>query len=108
MWFYLILTIAGAVVPWFFNLRQALYGTEPFTVTNFLEAGVANDFVSSITFDFFITATAVFAFMIIEARRLKMKGLVWYIIFTFLIAFAFTCPLFLFNRERALQKIKIG
>jgi hypothetical protein len=40
-----------------------------------------------------------------EARRLQMRGLIWYILATFLVAFAFACPLFLLFRERKLQKL---
>lgn len=105
-WFYLAMAIAGAIVPWYFNYHQLAYGLEPFTLANFLGAGFENDFVSSISSDFFIATTAMFVWMIVEARRLRMKNLWVYILFTFVIAFAFTCPLFLFNRERLLSGTK--
>ncbi|MBC7889070.1 MAG: DUF2834 domain-containing protein [Ferruginibacter sp.] len=97
---YLLFAIAGALVPWYFNVQQMLYGEEPFTMLNWLKAGMANPFTSSITTDFLIGTTPVLIWMMIEGKRLKMKWLWIYFILTFLIAFAFTCPLFLFNRER--------
>jgi len=44
--------------------------------------------------------------MIPEARKLNIKGwvIILLIVLTFAVAFAFTFPLFMFLRERALQK----
>jgi len=104
MIFYLLFAIAGAIVPWYFNITQAVNGPEPFTLGNYFAAGFANPFVSSISADFFIGTTPVLVWMIVEGRRLKMKHLWFYVVFTFAIAFAFTCPLFLFMRERKLAQ----
>lgn len=41
--------------------------------------------------------------MCVEARRLGMRHLWVYVLGTVLVAFAFTCPLFLLMRERHLQ-----
>lgn len=100
MWIYLIFAIAGLVVPWYFNLQFILYGDEPFSVRRFLADGMATPLSSSITTDFLIGATPVFIWMMVEGRRRKMKHLWFYFVGTFLIAFAFACPLFLFMRER--------
>jgi hypothetical protein len=103
MWFYLLMSAAGAIVPWYFNLNQIANGIEPFTLLNYFRAGFENNFAASITADFFIGTTPVVIWMVMEGRRLKMKGIWAYILFTFVIAFAFTCPLFLFNRQRILS-----
>lgn len=105
MWFYLLLTFAGLVVPWYYNLDYILNGAEPMSISGFISAGFANSLVSSLTSDFLIAATATFTFMLVEARRLRMKNVWIYIVFTFLIAFAFTCPLFLLMRERKLKQV---
>ncbi|RAV97740.1 DUF2834 domain-containing protein [Pseudochryseolinea flava] len=102
MWFYLLMAIAGALLPWYFNI-QALLGPVPFTLKNYIAAGFANNFVASISIDFLIAASTMMTWMIIESRRIKMRYIGWYIAFTFLISFAMTCPLFLFNRERLLK-----
>ena len=46
--------------------------------------------------------------MVVEGRRLGMRHLWFYVVATFLIAFAFTCPLFLFMRERLLAARAAG
>ena len=106
MWFYFLMSVAGACVTWYFNMRQLVFGDQAFTLKNYLMAGLANDFTSSITTDLLIVAITIIGWMIVEARRLKMKGIGWYILFTFLIAIAFTFPLFLLNRERRIQATK--
>ena len=85
MWFYMLMAMAGAIIPWYFNLQQLMYGDQPFTLGNYLGAGLANDFVSSITTDFLIVAAPFMVWMIVESRRLRMKGIGWYIVFTFLL-----------------------
>jgi hypothetical protein len=104
---YSILAIAGFIVPWYFNIQHVSTG-EKFTVETWLSAGMVSPLARSVTTDFFIGSTAVFIFMIVEGRRLKMKFLWAYILFTFLVAWAFTCPLFLFNRERILNSRKVN
>lgn len=103
MWIYLAFAIAGLIVPWYFNLQFILYGDAPFSVGRFLADGMATPLSSSITTDLFIGSTPVLIWMMVEGKRQKMKHLWVYFIFTFLIAFAFTCPLFLFMRERKLM-----
>jgi hypothetical protein len=102
MWFYLLSAIAGAIVPMYFNMQFMKTG-QTFTPMVWLQAGLISTLTKSITFDFLIGSTAVLVWMIVECRRLKMKGLWVYVLFTFMIAWAFTCPLFLFMRERALR-----
>jgi hypothetical protein len=104
MVFYLLCSIAGLIIPWYYNYQYMLT-QQPFTPSIYFRAGMVSPLSSSITTDFLIGASAVFIFMIIEGRRLKMKYLWFYVVFTFVIAWAFTCPLFLFNRERALQRL---
>jgi len=108
MFFYLLCAIAGLIVPWYYNLQFMMHGDEPFTIRKFIGDGMATPLSSSLTTDFLIGASAAFVWMIIEGIRLKMKRLkmkrLWlFVIMTFLIAFAFAFPLFLFFRERKLQ-----
>lgn len=105
MFFYLLCAIAGAIIPWYYNLQHLLHSDIPFTPVTLLEAGMHSAMSSSLTTDFLIGASAVSAWMVAEARRLQMRGLIWYILATFLVAFAFACPLFLLFRERKLQKL---
>lgn len=101
---YLFFAIAGLTVPWYFNLQHILYSPIPFTMAEYFRQGFATPLAASITSDFFIGTTPALIWMIIEIKRLKMKHLGFYIAGTFLIAFAFTFPLFLFFRERKIEQ----
>ncbi|GAB4034260.1 DUF2834 domain-containing protein [Spirosoma gilvum] len=103
MLFYLLCALAGLIIPWYFNIQHILYGDTPFTVMTWLRAGMATPLTRSITTDFLIGTTPVLIWMVREGYRLNMRFIWLYVLFTFLIAFAFTCPLFLFFRERKLQ-----
>ncbi len=103
MGIYLILAIAGFFIPWYYNLQFILYGDAPLTISRFLGDGMSTFLTSSLTTDLLIGASAFFIWMIVEGRRLGMKHLWVYAVCTFMIAFAFSCPLFLLMRERKLQ-----
>ena len=59
--------------------------------------------VSSLTVDLLVVAVAGSILIIVEARRLGMKRGWLYVLLSGLTAFAFTVPLFLAMRERALH-----
>jgi Na+/H+ antiporter NhaD/arsenite permease-like protein len=100
-WIYGLLCIPGALVPWYFNVRQMIEGGT-FSVPDFFAAGFTSHYAGSLTSDFLIGSTAVIVWMVVEARRLGMRW--WaYLLATFLVAFAFACPLFLMMRERRLR-----
>jgi len=103
MWVYLFLAIAGLIVPWYFNLQFISEEGGEFPIRDFVAQGFATSGAASLTSDLLIGASAVTIWMIVECRRLKMKGLWLYLVFTYLIAFAFACPLFLLMRERKLK-----
>lgn len=63
---------------------------------------LANPASRSITVDTFFLGYAVFVWMVLEARRLNMRGVWLYLVFGILIAISVTVPVFLINRERAL------
>ena len=82
-----------------------LYG-QSFDILKFVELANINPASQSLSRDLFISASAVFIWIISESKRLKMKNLWIVILSTFLIAFAFAAPLFLFLRERRLIEIQ--
>ena len=55
-----------------------------------------------LTLDVFFLGLAVFVWMVLEARRLCMRGVWLYLLFGMLVAISVTVPIFLINRERAL------
>jgi hypothetical protein len=95
---YLLLAIVGLVGTWWFNIRAIAESRN--YLGDLVTSGPA---VSSITVDLLVVAVAGSVFIIIEARRLGMR-LGWlYVVGAGLTAFAFTFPLFLAMRQRALR-----
>jgi hypothetical protein len=95
-WTYLSISIVGIVTAWIFNGLAVMSGGD------YLNAwfGTAVDWVLSA--DLTVVAIAVVIFMITEAKRLAMKRVWVYILLSGFTAMAFTFPLFLAMRERAL------
>jgi hypothetical protein len=100
--FLLLCSLAGLVVPWYFNLRQ-LSESGPFTPWEFLRAGfTVSPLHSSIAADFWIGSTPAVLWMGVEGSRLGMKRWWLFILLTLVVAFAFAFPTFLLMRERRL------
>jgi hypothetical protein len=70
--------------------------------TTFWQETLANPASRSITVDLFFLGLAMFVWMVLEARRLGMRGVWLYLLFGMLVAISVTVPIFLINRERAL------
>lgn len=102
MYVYLGFSVLGFFIPWYYNLQFMMTG-ETFTPQKFIAAGMVSPLASSLTTDFMICASALFTFIIVESRRLKMKNMWIIYVSTFLIAIAFAAPLFLYLRERKLN-----
>ncbi|WP_136709074.1 DUF2834 domain-containing protein [Agromyces sp. H66] len=95
---YLLLAVAGLVGTWWFNIRAIAESRN--YLGDLFTSGPA---VSSITVDLLVAAAAGSVFIIVEARRLGMR-LGWlYVVGAGVTAFAFTFPLFLAMRQRALN-----
>jgi hypothetical protein len=103
---YGLLAVAGAVVPWYFNIRFMVETGDMLTYDGLFAAGFATLLASSLTSDFIIGSTAVLVWMVVDARRLGMRHWWVYLAVTFLIAFASACPLYLLMRERRLQQMR--
>ena len=104
-WLYLLLAIAGAVLPWLANLEFARQHGPGFDFGLFVSLANANPAAQSLSRDLAIGATAVTIWMVSESRRLRMRGLVWVLLSCITIAFAFGAPLFLHLRERRLAEL---
>jgi hypothetical protein len=70
----------------------------------FWQATQVNPASRSITVDLFLLGLAVFVWMVLEARRLGMRGVWLYLLFGMLVAISVTVPIFLIHRERALAQ----
>ena len=104
-WIYLALAVAGAVLPWLANLAFIRSTGQPFDLALFVQQANANPAAQSLSRDLAVGATAVTLWMVVESRRLKMRGLVWVLLSCVTVAFAFGAPFFLYLRERRLQEL---
>jgi hypothetical protein len=103
---YLAFALAGAIVPWTFNLLAMRELGRSFSASEFLAAGFQGSaIVGSIAADFWIGATASFIWMMVEARRCRMRRPWVLVLLTLLVAWACALPLFLYLRERHLVRL---
>jgi hypothetical protein len=79
-----------------------------FDFSLFVQLANANPAAASLSRDLAVAASAVTIWMVIEARRLSIKGLGWVLLSCVTVAFAFGCPLFLYLRERRLAELAAG
>ncbi len=102
---YLILAILGVTYTWYFNIQFYLT-EENISILNFIEQTKTTFPAKSITADISVVAITFLVWMIYESLKLKIKC--WWIIIplTFLIAIAFSFPLFLYMRANRLEKLK--
>ena len=104
-WIYLALAVAGGVLPWLANIDFIRANGQPFDLGLFVRLANANPAAQSLSRDLAIGASAVTLWMVVESRRLGMRGLGWVLLSCVTIAFAFGAPLFLYLRERRLQEL---
>lgn len=97
---YLVIAVVGLVGTWWFN-ALAIVQMNDF-VTDLITSGPA---VSSITVDLLVVAVAGSVFILVEARRLRMRFAWLYVVGSALTAFAFTFPLFLAMRQRRITEL---
>ena len=81
------------------------YGTA-FDIPKFISLANANPASQSISRDLLIGASAVFIWIVNESKRLSIRYMWIVYLGTFLIAFAFSAPFFLFLRERRLIQLE--
>ena len=101
---YLLLAILGICYTWYYNIQWFQTVENP-SFLNFLSDAQANFAGKSLGADLSVVVVTFFVFMIPESLRLKIK--LWWLLIplTFLIAIAFTFPLFLYMRANRLENI---
>ena len=102
---YLFLSIFGAILPMMSNFNFAMEYGSSFDINQFIQLANANPAAESISRDLLIGASAVFVWIVTESKKLNMKNMWIVYVGTFLIAFAFSAPFFLFLRERRIIEI---
>ncbi len=100
---YLLLTIAGVVTTWYFNLQFISESGGSFDVAEFIAASSGNAASKSISWDLTIACIAGLCWIYFESRRLGLRFFWVYIILAFSVAYAFAFPLFLFIRQGKLE-----
>ena len=100
--FFFILAGVGLATAWYFNAIAVMRGE------NYIADGFTSNVDWVYSLDLLIGGTAGMAFIVIEARRNKMRFWGLYIAFAFITAFAFVFPLFLGFRELAIGKQTAG
>ena len=103
---YLFLSIIGAILPMMANFDFAREYGNSFDIKNFILLANANPAAQSISRDLLIGASAVFIWIVNESKKLNIKNMWIVYAGTFLIAFAFSAPFFLFLRERKIIEIE--
>ncbi len=101
----MLLAVSGGLLTAQSNIEFVNNYGPGFNLLKFIELANINPAAESLSRDLLIGSSAVFIWIVIESRRLKMKNLWIVILTTFTIAFAFAAPLFLFLRERRLIEI---
>jgi hypothetical protein len=104
---YLALAVLGICYTWYYNIQWFQTVENP-TLSNFFNDTQVNFACKSFGADLTVVVFTFFAFMIPESIKLKIKF--WWILIplTFLIAIAFTFPLFLYMRATALEKLQLS
>ncbi len=100
---YLLLAIAGTIVPWFWLLQDPAALMSP---TLFFQRSFANQIATAWASDVLISASVFFIFISIELHRLGSSRL-WILLYmglTFGIGLCCALPLFLYRREFMLEQ----
>ena len=103
---YLFLSIIGAILPMMANFDFAMEYGNSFDIKKFVLLANANPAAQSISRDLLVGASAVFVWIVNESKKLNIKNMWAVYLGTFLIAFAFAAPFFLFLRERRIIEIE--
>jgi len=104
---YLSLSILGAILPMISNFNFAMEYGSSFDINKFIQLANANPAAESISRDLLIGASAIFIWIVNESRKLNMKNMWIVYVGTFLIAFAFSAPFFLYLRERRILEMNL-
>jgi hypothetical protein len=102
---YLVLSILGGGFTFYYAILGVMAHNGTFNSIELIQSTwIDNYYAKSITIDFWTGAVAGTLFIVSEGLRLNIKCLWLYILLTFLVAFAFSFPLFLYMRARKLKQ----
>ena len=104
---YLFLSVLGAILPMISNFNFAMEYGASFDINQFIQLANANPAAESISRDLLIGASSIFIWIVNESKKLNMKNMWIVYVGTFLIAFAFSAPFFLYLRERRIIEMNL-
>jgi hypothetical protein len=99
---YLLLAIPGFVAPYYFFLQ--LPGENGFDLAQLIQPMFANNLLSGVAMDLMVAVIVFWVYVFAEANKLQMKNPWLYVLATLLVGLSFALPLFLYCRERQLEK----
>lgn len=100
---YLLLAIVGICYTWYYNIQYFKTAVDP-SFTHFFAEAKSTFAGKSLSADLLVVVLTFFAFYIPDAIKLKIKYWWIFIPLTFIIAIAFTFPLYLYIRTITLEK----
>jgi hypothetical protein len=102
---YGVIALAALIGTWSQNLT---FFAQPDNggVPGFLRAAFANPAAASISIDILFFALAASVWMVVESRRLAIRGVWIYIVLSFVIAVSVMFPLFLIARQLRLAHLR--
>jgi hypothetical protein len=104
-YFYLLLSLVGGFFSVYHVFSGIIAANGAFHVVEFVQSTWTNNaYARAITWDFWVGTIAGSAFMVLEGRRLRMKYYGIFIVLSFMIAYAFAFPLFLYFRQEYLSQ----
>lgn len=103
---YLVLTLAGLIIPWYYNLQFMEQSGGAFSIADFIAASSSNPASQSLSWDLAIVCIAGLLWIFFESRRLGLRFFWIYIALAFSVAYAFAFPLFLFIRQGKLEAMQ--
>lgn len=98
---YLLLALVALVVCWYYNLLFMMAGHG---LMDFITAPSVSHATQSLAFDLLVATLAGSIWMVVEGRRIGIRHAWIYIVVSFVVAFGFAFPLFLFHRECSMTR----
>ncbi len=99
---FLILAIIGLAVPYYFFFQLPAQGS--FNLPLLIQPFFANNFMKGAAMDLTVSVIVFWVYVFAEANKLQMKHPWLYLLATLLVGLSFALPLFLYFRERQLEK----
>ena len=100
---YGLIALIALPATWINNIAFMIQADHA-SFSDFFQAAYANAAAASLSNDLFLLGFAASIFMLLEARRLKIRFVWLYIVFSAIIAISVTFPLFLLARQLKLAK----